>query len=185
MSAPPSKAFSVIDLEFEDDGADTVTLQAKLDALDLQISRARFESRLVSDEILEELSRLMNERNNLFDSLQTAKAKAFQEFLATLQLEDLKVSGTYAQAGRRCQLTIQDPRIAQPQMPEAMKKKWKAAFHHEWQVPRKEFLRKRKEQVHAELTQLKSQKSIFTLPQMARKTRLELEFSGIEQELKG
>jgi hypothetical protein len=35
----------------------------------------------------------MNERNNVFDILQTAKDKAFNEFLTSAHPKDLKVSG--------------------------------------------------------------------------------------------
>jgi hypothetical protein len=47
----PSKAFSVIDLEFEDESQSTVTLQIKFVTLDVEIYCIDFASRWIWDEI--------------------------------------------------------------------------------------------------------------------------------------
>jgi hypothetical protein len=170
-------------LEFEDDEVDAVTLQEHLAELDRTIHRIRFDSpRLTHEEILVQLSQLMEDRNALYDRLRAARLAKFKADIQSLKVGALQLQPIFAQASRRCTLAIQDQRLTPPDPPPGKHKK-KPKWRHPWFDARREFLGQRKAEVERMLAEFKSGKVLSTQDFVAQK-RLQIELEGITAELK-
>jgi hypothetical protein len=169
--------------EFDDDDVDHVTLQERLGELDRTILRVRFESpRLSNDEILAQLTQLMEDRNALYDRLRAVRLAKFKADVRSLQLAGLQLEPVIGQATRRCSLVVRDRRLAPPDAPPGKPKK-KQQWRHAWADARRDFLLRRTAEVERALGALKANK-IPAPPDVIAQKRLQFELAGILAELK-
>jgi hypothetical protein len=173
------------DLEFDDEGdatTDPAVLQERLYDLDQTMFRVRFESpQLAPAEQMEQLARLMEDRNKLFDRARAARAAKFKANIHDLKLSGVHLQPVVAQSGRRCTLVLQDSRLTPPTTVPGKHKK-KQVWRHPWYASRREFLHQRRANIERMLADLKHKKA-KSIQESAEQKKLEFELAGILREL--
>ena len=156
----------------------------ELSYLDTQIIEARNAKDKSEDQILEELSSLIEKRNILVDQMQKAKQKEFKEFVDSLNLQEMGIM-VYFPVGRKCRLATKDPNAEfidkPPELEKSFLKKNRKpkAGSNPLTVEHYEYWLKRSEELDKELV-FYQKKKLLSPSDKAHKLRLEAEKKEID-----